>query len=297
LESNASRGFVYSLLGTICLAGGTIAAKYALWAFNPSAFSAVWTISATAFCLTLVVAGGQARALGLSKSAAWALALMGVFTAVQMLMGWAALAVLDPSFTAFLWRFHPVMTIVLAAVFLGERLMVREVLAVAIMVGGGAYGAVGRWEIVGTGVILTLAACTLMAGQFLIGKMQVSVVPPLVMAFYRSLIAAVGINAWTILTGQADFSVSGRYWLSTALGALLGPCVGVALTFKSYRYWHLSRSSIVLTCQPLFVLPLAYVLLDQFPVRKELIGGCLILAGAFWLALIHLRRKTVAKGC
>jgi drug/metabolite transporter (DMT)-like permease len=52
-------------------------------------------------------------------------------------------------------------------------------------------------------------------------------------------------------------------------------------------YWELSRASIVVVVQPLFVIPLAYLVFGKFPGGMELIGGMVILIGAFWLALVH----------
>jgi drug/metabolite transporter (DMT)-like permease len=71
------------------------------------------------------------------------------------------------------------------------------------------------------------------------------------------------------------------------LGAFLGPCASFLLTFRSYRCWDLSRSAIVKTVEPLFVLPLAYAVLGKLPTGTELLGGCLILVGAFWFAWIQ----------
>ena len=103
-------------------------------------------------------------------------------------------------------------------------------------------------------------------------------------------IGAVLIACWVFATGTADFAVEMRYWYVTLLGAFLGPCASFLFTFRSYRYWHLSQSTIVLTAQPLLVLPLAYAFLGTLPTTKELVGGCIILAGAFWLAFIHVVR-------
>jgi len=208
-----------------------------------------------------------------------------------MIVSWAGLARLDPSFTAFLWRFQPVLTIALSALFLGERLVNREWLPIAIMISGGALSTMGRWEIVGTGVILTLLACCAGAMQMLIAKIVVTAIHPTVLVFYRVGIATLVIALWTLPTGKVNFDVQSSYWLVTLLGAFLGPCASYLLTFRSFRYWDLSRYSMILTAQPLFVLPLAYLFLDKLPTQKELLGGCMILAGVVWLTWIHFVRK------
>ncbi len=215
--------------------------------------------------------------------------LLGLTTGVGMILSWAGLARLDPALAAFLWRFHPAFAIALGVVVLRERLTRTEALAVLVMIAGGAVSTVGRWNIVGLGAILTLLACLSAAVQMLIAKSRAHEVPPNVLVFYRVGIGALVIASWVFSTGKADFDVPSRYWYVTFLGAFLGPCASFLLTFRSYRYWDLSRASIVRTTQPLFVLPLAYAALGTVPGLRSVLGGCLILVGAVWLGWQRMR--------
>jgi len=285
------KGFVYALVGAILVSTNFITAKYALTGFNPETFSLVWTGAAAFYALIIVFITGHRKELALPVSVIGNVIILGIATGVGMLLGWAGLARLDPSFAAFIWRFAPVLTILLSALFLRERLGIIEIFPIAIMVFGGSLSAFGRWNIVGIGTILTILACFAASLQMLIAKNKVKEIHPNILVFYRVGIAFVVIALWTFFTGKASFNVTPSYWLITFLGALLGPCVSFLFTFRSYRYWELSRSSIVLTAQPLFVLPLAYIFFHKIPAGKELLGGLIILGGAFWLAWIHFSRK------
>ena len=289
---NTRRGLFYSTAGMIFFSGGLIAAKYALAGFNAGMFSSIWCISSTVYALIFVVLTGKVRELfSLSRNERANIVLLGIFTGVGMIVGWEGLARLDPSFAAFLWRFLPLLTILSGIIWLGEKLMLREIFPITLMIAGGAISTVGRWEIVGTGVILVLLSCVTAAIQMIIGKVQSSSVHPTILIFYRSLISAILVCLWTIARGQIDFSPSWNYWIVTVAGAFLGPAAGFWLTFQSYRFWDLSRSSIVLTVQPIVVLPMVYLFLHQLPSKQGFIGGMIILAGALWLTYIHLREK------
>jgi drug/metabolite transporter (DMT)-like permease len=161
------------------------------------------------------------------------------------------------------------------------------------MISGGVLSTLGRWEFVGTGVVLTLIAGCAVAVQMLIAKARVHEIHPNILVVYRVGVASIVILIWCLLTGRIDFQVEASYWYVTLLGAFLGPCASFILTFRSYRYWDLSRSSLVRTVQPLFVLPLAYAVFGKLPVGRELLGGSIIMAGALWLAWIHFRRKWI----
>lgn len=290
-KTDTFKGLLYALGGTILVSTNFITAKYGLQGFNPETFSLVWTTAAAFYSFIVILISGQFNKMALSLSSLKSIALLGLATGAGMLLGWAGLARLDPSFTAFLWRFQPVLAIVMSMVFLGERFLYKEIIPISIMIFGSLLSTLGRWDIVGVGTILTLFACIAAALQMLIAKVKVREIKPNILVFYRVGIGAIVIMFWTFLSGKADFNVEPSYWYVTLLGAFLGPCVSFLLTFRSYRYWELSRSSIVRTIQPIFVVPLAYIVFGKLPVMRELIGGSIILIGAFYFAWIHFLKR------
>ncbi|MFH0778701.1 MAG: DMT family transporter [Candidatus Eisenbacteria bacterium] len=286
-----TRGFLFALGGTVVVSTNFVTAKYGLKGFNPETFSLVWTAAAAVYSLLIVLGSGQLRQLALPGTCARDVALLGVATGAGMILGWAGLARLDPSFSSFLWRFHPLLVIVLSVLILRERLTAKELAPAAIMILGGCISTIGRWNIVGTGVVLTLLSCCAVAVQVTIAKSRVQEMHPNVLVFYRVASGSVVILLWCLLVGDIRFDVEARYWHVTLLGAFLGPCLSYLLTFRSYRHWDLSRSSMVTTAQPLFVIPFAYLAFGTLPTGRELIGGFIILAGAFWLAWKHVFRR------
>jgi drug/metabolite transporter (DMT)-like permease len=283
-------GFLFALIGTALVSTNFVTAKYALRGFDPMTFSTVWTAAGALFALVFLLVSGKTSALALPRRAPWKTLLLGLLTAAGMLLTWAGLARLDPSFAAFLWRFMPALLLVFGAVFLRERITWIELLPVALMLGGGVFGALGRWEIVGAGVILTVIATFAGAGQMLLAKLLVGTHDPLGVVFYRLAPGALFIAVFTAASGGFDFDVAPRYWLVCFLGAFLGPSLSHVFQFEAYRRWDLSRAGIVLTLQPLFVLPLALAFLGAAPAPRELAGGAVILAGALWLAFLHVKR-------
>jgi drug/metabolite transporter (DMT)-like permease len=291
VKTNSFKGFIYALGGTILVSTNFVTAKYGLQGFNPETFSLVWTTAAALYSFIVILISGQFNKVSLSLSSIKSIFLLGLTTGAGMLLGWAGLARLDPSFTAFLWRFQPVLAIIMSIVFLGERFLYKEIIPIFIMIFGSLFSTMGRWNIVGVGTILTLFACIAAALQMLIAKAKVRKIHPNILVFYRVGIGAIIIMLWTFLSGKADFHVEPSYWYITLLGAFLGPCASFLLTFRSYRYWDLSRSSIVRTIQPIFVIPLAYIVFGKLPIMREFIGGSIILIGAFYFAWIHFLKR------
>jgi drug/metabolite transporter (DMT)-like permease len=290
-ETDPIKGFLYSLGGVILLSTNFVTAKYGLRGFNPETFSLVWTSAAAIYAFGIVLAGGSGRKQIFPVHHVKAMLSLGMATGVGMLLAWGGLSRLDSAFASFLWRFFPVVTMLSGVLILKERLSRQELLAMTFMVLGSLWSMVGRWQIVGTGVILTILAGCAATVQLLIAKSQTHRVHPNVLVAYRVGIGSVFIACWTFLTHSANFAVGVRYWCVTLLGAFLGPCASFLLTFRAFKYWTLSQSTILLTAQPLLVLPLAYVFLGTLPTPRELAGGCMILAGAFWLGLIQVTKR------
>jgi drug/metabolite transporter (DMT)-like permease len=294
-RSNFMKGFLYALAGTFFVSTNYITAKYALRGFNPETFSLIWTATAAVYSYTIILITGKRQHLTIPTRTIGKTIVLGIATGIGMILSWAGLARLDPSFAAFLWRFAPVLIIVFSALLLGERLSIIELGPITVMILGGVLSAIGRWDVVGTGIILSLLGCCAFALQMLMAKMVVDDIHPNILVFYRVGIAVCIIALWTFLTNKADFNVKISYWLVTFLGAFMGPCFSFLLTFHSYRLWDLSRSTIVRTTQPLFVVPLAYLILNKLPTKMEMLGGLIILAGSFWFALIHFIQKRQKK--
>ncbi|MDP6439851.1 MAG: DMT family transporter [Candidatus Brocadiia bacterium] len=287
------RGLLYAVGGTFLLATNFCTAKYAMGGFDsaegfdPGTFALVWTSAAAFYSLVICLATGRTRELAVPRRAAWAPALLGVCTGAGMLLAWAALDRLDPPLAAFIARFTTVMTVILGVVLLRERLRGMEVVAMAVMVTGGLISTVGRWEIVGLGVALMFLTCAATALQNLVAKVCVRTIHPSSLVFLRLAIGAAVIAVWVLGRGAANFQVPARYWIVALLGAFLGPCLAHHFTFRAYHCWDLSRVSIVRTAEPLFVLSLALLVSGRLPAGRELLGGGIILVGAFLLAWIH----------
>jgi drug/metabolite transporter (DMT)-like permease len=287
ITQDNTKGFLYALAGTILVSTNYVTAKHGLKGFNPYTFSMIWTISAACYAFIITVLTNRFKELILPRHLIRRMIVLGFFTGLGMILGWAGLALLDPSFSSFLWRFGPALTIIASFFVLREKISPWEILPFAIMLAGGVISTIGVWHAVATGVALTLLACVATAIQMLLAKKSITALHPNTLVFYRVGGAAVTITLYTLLINKIEFSGNITHWAATLTGALLGPCCSFLLTFRSYRYWSLSRSSIILTIQPLFVLPMAYIAFGTIPTALQLIGGAIILAGALWLARLH----------
>jgi len=290
-------GFVFALASTLLIATNYVTVKYAQGpaGFDSVTFSAVWATAAALYsALWTLVSGGQ-RPFRVPRGNRTLVGIIGLLTGVGMVVGWAGLRRLDPSFAGFLWRFAPLVTLVLGVVFLKDRVRRAEAFPIAVMIAGGCLSMLHGWRVVAVGVLLTLVSCVLSAVQLTLSKVATRAVRPSTLVFYRNALAAAAIWAWVALKGTASFPIGPAHWLAALGGAFLGPFLGMALMYHSYRHWDLSRTAIVQTLQPLFVLPLAVAFLAMRPEVGQFLGGLVIMGGAFWLAWIHRAPRRVGR--
>ena len=295
-HSNPRKGFLLALASIILLAVSLVSTKYALREINPETLSLVWTTSAAVFAFLFLLLRGFGRELRIPGRLVVPVLVLGLATGGGIIMNFASLHLLDPTFNAFLWRFWPVVSIILSLLFLGEKLSARELPPMAVMLFGAMISTYGQWTIVGKGVILVSVAVLFAAAQALIAKVLIPDIHPRVLIIYRNGLGAVCLAAWVLPIGRFDLSAAHLdTWVVILVAVILGPWAGIMAFFASLRYWELSRSSLVSMTQPLFVLPMAVLFLQQFPNRIELIGGGIILVGGFWLTALHVKMTRSAR--
>ncbi len=285
------KGFLFALAGSALLASNYIVAKYALGGFRPIAFAFAWVAVSASLMFLVLAVQGKLRQIAVPRRCVKYVVLVGLFGCVNQLTFWAGLTQLDPSFASFLGRFWLLFTILGGIIVLGERLRPVEILAGAVMIAGGCISSFGEWGVVGEGTALIVIACVAFAGVSVTMKVAVPHTDPLVLNFYRLAIASLGLGGYVLFSGGHRFDAGPEHWGALLLGAVLAPCIGVLCVIHSYKYWELSRSTLVFTLQPLIVLPAACLLLRQYPSAQQLLGGSVILAGGLWLVLVHGWRR------
>jgi len=290
-----TKGFLYSLAGIALIAWTTfVFAKYALdeeRGFSPGMFGLLWTSAASVYLVAMLAARGRLGDVRVPRAVAAKLTVAGLFAGAAHVLFWSGLARLDASFAAFLMRFAPVLVILGSVAFLGERLRWIEAAAIGVMVLGGCVSSLGDWRVVGTGVVLILLSAVTAMIWRLIFKAQLQRIRPMGANAYRLFMSFAVLLTWVLCTGDHRVSAEPGRWAALLVGAFLGPCVAMTLLFHSYRYWDLSKASMVWMAEPLFVLPVALLMPSASLTWRQFAGGMIILAGGFWLVWMHGRHR------
>lgn len=281
-----NKGFIYAFFGMLLLTASFINNKFLLSLFNPTTFGLIWALfSAVQIFALIIIQNKSKEIINTPPPVKKTLVLVGILHGVGVLLTWMGLSHLSPSVASLIWRFLPVLMLILGVSFLGEIFYIREIWPIAVMIFGAFLSVSVSWDELGLGVILTIIACFITAVQMAVVKKAVESISPELLILFRNLLGSLTIGTYGLLTQSLNFQVAPYAWPIIFLGAFIGETITFLFFFRSYQFWDLSRTGLVRTSEPIFVILWSYLIFGTFPQGQQLLGGVIILIGAFWLGL------------
>lgn len=219
------------------------------------------------------------------------LADMGVYAALS-LTGYGAASVCyffalrfaSASVVAVLLYTYPAIVAVMSALFFGERLTRRRILAIALTFAGCAL-VVGLLssdvQAAPAGIALGLGAALGYSVFNVLSYRWMGSKPRIVLMTYTFGISAVALAVITVVTGGslAVSAWSPTLWGLLGLIVLLPTFIAVLLYLNGIRRLGAAQAAIVSTTEPLFTIALAAVVLHERLTVMQMIGAALVIAG------------------
>ncbi len=223
--------------------------------------------------------------------------------------GFKALVMIGPRLATLVYASTPIMTVLIAWLFLGETLGLLNMLGIAITVLGISwvvlerqYGRSAHLNLradhpdAGSllkGVLLALVAAFGQAAGLVLAKQGMlhagGIVEPLPSAFIRMFVAFVGIWVISVTRGQMPPAVrafQNRKALALcAAGALVGPFLGVWMSLVAVKYIETGLAATLNSTTPVMVLPLVVFWYREKVSARAALGAVVTVLG---IALIFL---------
>lgn len=237
------------------------------------------------FGAALVALFLAARRRPLAPLQSWpALAGLGVLYSVDALAFIVALQWIPAATAVLVFYVYPVVVVLLAAVFLGERLTARKLAATlaaltgcALTVGAGLSG--GR----PLGFALVLLAMLALSTYILVSRPLMRSLPA-----HGSAVVTLGSTA-LILAAVAlafdDLALGGgtRGLLLVVALSVVSTALPITLFLVGIRHVGAGRAAVLSTLEPVVTVLLAALLLDERIGPVQYAGGALIVTGILWL--------------
>jgi drug/metabolite transporter (DMT)-like permease len=215
-----------------------------------------------------------------------ALGATGIFA--YNLLFFNALAVLPAGRTSLIVALNPVVTVLIATAFLGERLsptrwlgMALALLGVWVVVTRGELGqllaSVGRGELAMFGAVCAWAAYTL------IGKRVLAGLSPLLATLWAALWGTLFLALLAIgdVPHLRAASFTPAVWLSLAFLGILGTAVAFVWYYQGVNQLGAARTAVFNNLVPIFGVFFGWLLLGESVTASVLVGASLAITGVF----------------
>lgn len=286
-----SRSIYARLIAVPIIWGGTfIAGKLVAEQVSPACASFVRFLFAALALLTALHFSEGLRALRtLSPKQLMGTAALGVTGILAYnLCFFNALAVMPASRTALFVALNPVITVLIAVLFLGDKLTLTRWFGMALALSG-VWIVITRGDLsqllqaVGRGELFMIGAVSSWAAYTLIGRKLLQGMSPLLSTTSAVLWGCVmlGVIALFEAPKLSLTQWSAQVWMSLAFLGILGTAVAFVWYYEALRQLGAARTVVFNNLVPIFGVLLAWALLGE-PLSWSLaLGGTIAVAGVF----------------
>jgi drug/metabolite transporter (DMT)-like permease len=281
----------------MCIASGAAFGAMAIFgklAYDEGAtvgtlLSVRFVLAASLFWLVLLVGGGlrEVRALA-RRDVVAGLALGACGYSLQAGLYFLALTRIEASLLALLLYTFPAIVAVTAVLIGRERMDRRRVLALVMVLGGGALVAVGAGTgtLDGLGAAFGLGAACVYSTYILVSDGVVGRMSPAALAALVCTGAAVMLTVGSTLLGElhpGELTAAGWGWLACL--AAVSTVGAISLFFAGLRRVGPTTASILATVEPLVTVLLAFLVFGERLGPLQLLGGALVVSAVLVLRL------------
>ncbi|MGC9344100.1 MAG: DMT family transporter [Bacteroidales bacterium] len=201
----------------------------------------------------------------------------------------------NPAVVSFIGNMGPVLVTIMGILLLGEKYNRWQVIGIIVALVGVFtisfnQGADLR-SIFQPGSQYVLMASALFATATIVARHGKERLEPELMSTLRSFLLFV-VFTGIILSRDMEIILDKKTWYDVIVGSLLETLITIVLAYQALRYLEAAKTSLVISTKAIWLLVMAWIFFDTFPLHYELAGGVLSLVG---IALITLKRRQRSK--
>lgn len=251
--------------------------------------------------LSLLLLGAVLLVAGTSTMDGRALAFLVVSGVIGITLGdtffFMALVRLDPRLTLLLMTVGQVATVLMAVAFLGERPAPLAWAGIPLVLGGVTWvmreqtpaAERGQGRMGTGGVTWGLLAALCISGGFVLAKVGLEEVSALQGTVVRFAAGMAGLALYGLARGEIGAWLSPFRSPALLRSILLAVAVisfgGFYLTMVAYKHTDASLATILMSTEPIFILPLAAVALKERISRRAVLGALVAVSGVVLIVL------------
>lgn len=262
-----------------------------LWIALPVLLLVHWLLFATPF--PFAIEPGRLLYLGISG-------VIGFVIGDAMLF--ESFLLIGPRLAMLLALLVPVFGAALAWVFLGEKLLVQEFIAMAVTIGGIAWVVAEKMVLVDTpipreprkyrlGILLAAGGAVGQAVGLLFSRLGLAGGYSAISAtLVRVIVSALALAVIGLFQGKIHAHLvkmkDRKALLEVSAGALTGPALGVVLSLVAIAHASIGVASTLMSLTPVILLPVSHILFKERITSRAIIGTMIALLGVILLFLV-----------
>ena len=227
---------------------------------------------------------------------------LGISGVVGLVIGdiflFQAFVLIGPRLSMLMMSLAPILSAILAWIFLAETLTGGQIFGILLTVGGIAWvilernGQSGDAREYGRGILFGLGGAIGQATGFVLAKNGVGGEFSAISAnMIRMVAALVAIWLLTFLQGQAKTTIATFFndrkgMLATVGGAFAGPFLGVSLSLFALQRVEVGVASTLTALPPIFLIPISYFIFKERFSWGAILGTLVAMAGVAALFLV-----------
>ncbi len=281
-QSREAQGMMLSVISAACMGITYVASKHILRSIHPETFVVFWFAMGSVYSLILLKRQGKGTALVAAGNPWKELAGVGLSSAIGILLVFYAIQIIDPAIVSFYTRADNIFAVLMGVVFLRERFNSLEGLGVGVALLGSLVTTYRGGHLLLIGLGLCLLSSVMEGITVVLVKLAVRKVSPLVVIFYRSLLASAIALVYGLAMGRLEIPSAGTLAIIAA-ASLAGSFMANVTFYASLARIDVTRATAIKTLQPFFVLVAAYLVFTTLPSSRQVLGGAIIVMGILFL--------------
>ncbi len=278
IKGKPLKGYGFILLANVTLSIVFLIAKDVQPRMGLYPFLFYWFLCASVYFLVAMVMGKGRKSFTIPRKWLPLTILMGVFEVTATFLFFYTIRLMNPAVASFYGNISIVMTVLLGVIFLKEHFTTLEAIGGIILGIGVVLMTYKSGKTVFIGFLLILLLSLLFSINTILIKVSLKDVHPITFSAYRTFLLFLTTAVIVFFQSKAPFPGLSTL-LEIAIGAFLGPFLGVLLLFTGLQYLEASKASLVRATNPLMVLIGSYLWLRQVPTAIQVVGGLVTLAG------------------
>jgi drug/metabolite transporter (DMT)-like permease len=132
-----------------------------------------------------------------------------------------------------------------------------------------------------------LMASALFATATIVARKRKEKLDPELMSTIRSFILFLVFAAIILIRGM-KIEISPGTWMDILIGSILETLITIILAYQALKHLEAAKTSLVISTKAIWLVFMAWLFFDTFPMMYELVGGLLSIAG---IAFITWKRR------